>query len=307
VGMTRPPHHSSPVDGCGPSVVDLFAGAGGLSLGFRQAGFRIALAVELDRNASRTFQVNQPDTPVLTRDVVGLDTGAVRDLLGERPLEGLIAGPPCQGFSVAGLRYADDPRNALPREILRMAGELRPSFVVIENVRGILGLRNAGFLRWLLTDFNRLGYTMRCWLLRACDFGISQRRERVFIVGRLDGLPPLPPQPTHCASRHQECFCGLPLTPTVLDAIGGLPLLGSGESAEHLLPNGSTMRHSSRVIAKIARISPGGGPLSYRRLRPDVAMTLVAGHGALPLQRHGSRGSRIVTSSRVLARVNRSR
>jgi DNA (cytosine-5)-methyltransferase 1 len=93
----------------------------------------------------------------------------------------------------------------------------------------------------------------------------------------------LPPQPTHCASHHQQCCCALPPTPTVLDAIGGLPLLGSGESAEHLLPNGSTMRHSSRVVAKIARISPGGGPLSYRRLRPDMAMTLVAGHGALPV------------------------
>jgi DNA (cytosine-5)-methyltransferase 1 len=283
VGVTRPPHRLSRVDESCPSVVDLFAGAGGLSLGFRQAGFRVALAVELDRNASRTFQVNQPDTPVLNCDVVGLDTRAVRDLLGGFGLDALIAGPPCQGLSVAGLRYADDPRNALLREIMRMAVELRPRFVVIENVRGILGIRSAGFFRWLLADLNGLGYDVRCHLLRTCDFGVPQRRERVFIIGRLGGSPPSPPQPTHCASHRQRCDCGLPPTPTVLDAIGDLPSLGPGENAEHLLPNASTMRHSPRVIAKIARISPGGGPLSYRRLRSDMAMTLVAGHSALPV------------------------
>jgi DNA (cytosine-5)-methyltransferase 1 len=282
VGLTRPPRRLSWLGESCPSVVDLLAGAGGLSLGFRQAGFRLALAVELDRNAGRTYQVNQPHTPVFNCDVVDLDTRLVQDLVGGFGLDALIAGPPCQGYSVAGLRHPHDPRNALSAEILRMAVKLRPRFVVIENVRGIIGIRAAGLLRPLLADLDGLGYAVACYLLRACDFGIPQRRERVFIIGRLEGQPPLPLRPTHCAQRHW-CDCGLPPTPTVLDAIGDLPALGPGENAEHLLPNASTIRHSPRVVAKIASIPPGGGPLSYRRLRPDMAATLVAGHRALPV------------------------
>jgi DNA (cytosine-5)-methyltransferase 1 len=283
LGLTGVPQRLPRLDAACPSVIDLFAGAGGFSLGFRQAGFRVALAVELDQNAGRTYHVNQPDTPVLTCDVRDLDVQLARELVGAFGLDALIAGPPCQGFSAAGRRFAGDPRNMLLHEILRMAVGLRPRFVVVENVRGMIGAQGAGYFRWLVEGLGGLGYVVAWYLLRACDFGVPQRRERVFVIGRLGGPPPPVPRPTHCAFHRPSCECGLPPTPTVIDAIGNLPTVGPGENAEHLLPNASTMRHSPRVIAKLAGIPPGAGPRSYRRLRPDMAMTVVAGHRALPV------------------------
>jgi DNA (cytosine-5)-methyltransferase 1 len=269
--------------GSRPVAVDLFAGAGGLSLGFAQAGFRVALAVERDRDAGHTYRVNHPDTVVLDWDAAYLDAGLVRHVVGGTLLEALIAGPPCQGYSAAGLRRPDDPRNLLFREILRLAKELRPRFVVVESVRGILNVQGVNFLWALVTNLHSLAYNVAWYVLRACDFGVPQRRERLFVVAHLDGPPPQRPGPTHCAAHRWPCDCGLPATPTVIDVLQDLPVLRAGENAEHLLPNASTMQHSPGVIAKIAEIRPGQGPRSYRRLHPDVASTLVVGHRALPV------------------------
>jgi DNA (cytosine-5)-methyltransferase 1 len=194
-----------------------------------------------------------------------------------------MAGPPCQGYSAAGRRRPDDLRNLLFREIVRLASELHPRFVVVENVRGIVNVQGVDFLGPLVNSLQSLGYHVTWYVLRACDFGIPQRRERLFVVARLDGTPARRPVPTHCTADRRSCDCDLPATPTVVEALQDLPALGAGESAEHLVPNASTMRHSPWVIAKIAAIQPGQGPRSYRRLRPDVATTLVAGHRALPV------------------------
>jgi DNA (cytosine-5)-methyltransferase 1 len=273
-----PPH--MPSQESQPVAVDLFAGAGGLSLGFTQAGFRVALAVERDPDAGHTYRVNHPDAVVVDWDAAYLDAGLVRHVVGGTLLEALIAGPPCQGYSAAGRRRPDDPRNLLFHEILRLARELRPRFVVVENVRGILNVQGVNFLWPLVTNLRSLEYEVAWSILRACDFGVPQRRERLFVVARLDGWPPQRPEPTHCAAHQWPCDCGLPATPTVIDVLQDLPVLGAGENAEHLLPNASTMQHSPWVIAKIAAIRPGQGPRSYRRLRPDVASiwSLVTAH-----------------------------
>jgi hypothetical protein len=151
-----PPRMSG--QGSRPVAVDLFAGAGGLSLGFAQAGFRVALAVEWDRDAGHTYRVSHPDTVVLDWDAAYLDAGLVRHVVDGTLLEALIAGPPCQGYSAAGLRRPDDPRNLLFREILRLARELRPRFVVVENVRGILNIRGVNFL-WPLSPASTAWHT----------------------------------------------------------------------------------------------------------------------------------------------------
>jgi DNA (cytosine-5)-methyltransferase 1 len=280
-GPPPPPH--MPSQESRPFAVDLFAGAGGLSLGFAQAGFRIALAVERDPNAGRTYQANHPDTVVFDGDAVYLDGGLVRHVVGGLRLDALIAGPPCQGYSAAGRRRPEDPRNLLFQQVLRLASELRPRFVVVENVPGILSVQGVNFLLPLVTHLRSQGYEVAWGILRACDFGIPQRRDRLFLVAHLDGRPPQRPEPTHCTAHQWPCDCSLPATPTVIDVLQDLPVLGAGENAEHLLPNASTMPHSPWVIAKIAAIRPGQGPRSYRRLRLDMASTLVAGHRALPV------------------------
>lgn len=269
-----------------PVAVDLFAGAGGLSLGFRQAGFRVALAVELDPDAAQTYHVNHQETPVYQADVARLTANHIWERAADlREPCALIAGPPCQGYSMAGLGYRDDPRNFLLWEAVRLAAELHPWWLVLENVSGIARVSRVNLLRSLVEAMEGAGYSVSVNLLEAHHFGVPQRRQRVFIIGQR-GRPPWPiptPSPSHCGAQRQACECGLPPTPTVLEALHDLPALGPGEEAEDLLPNASTMRHSARVVAKIAQIPPGLGPLSYRRLRPDLACTIVAGHRALPL------------------------
>jgi DNA (cytosine-5)-methyltransferase 1 len=138
--------------------VDLFAGAGGLSLGFRQAGFRVALAVELDRDATQTYHVNHPRDARLSG---GCDPAARQPHPGRaanlcEPWA-LIAGPPCQGYSAAGLRYPDDPRNFLLWDAVRLAAELRPWWVVLENVGGIASASRANLLRSLVEAMGGAG------------------------------------------------------------------------------------------------------------------------------------------------------
>lgn len=275
-----------------PVALDLFAGVGGMGSGFRHAGYRIALAVEKDRNAAQTYRANNPGVPVVELDVRALGATKIRKVIpGLRQVDIVLAGPPCQGYSVAGRREPQDPRNTLFRHVGRLAQELRACIVVFENVPGLRCVKGMGFLNRVLSSLRARGYSARAYLLRACDYGIPQVRTRYFILARRrsTGGAPSSPSPTHYppgGKRNPELL----RTPTVIQALKGLPKFGPGVEAEwHLrkdgsvLLNGSTMHHSSRVVAKISQIRPGGGPMSYRRLECDLARTLVAGHRALPV------------------------
>lgn len=276
-----------------PVAVDAFGGAGGLGLGFRNAGFTIGAAIELDRAAAQSYRVNHPGTPVFEADVTQVTGEQLRATVpGLTDVAVVISGPPCQGYSVAGKRDSADAKNGLFRHVIRLAGELNSSQIVIENVKGMAGVAGVDFTRKVVAALRTAGYaTAEPRWLKASEFGVPQRRRRFFFVARRpdDGDVPDLPDPTHCDGP-ADCNCGRDRTRTVLEALEDLPDLDAGVIAEHrvledgrVLLNGSTMRHSSRVVAKIARIPAGGGPISYRRLRPDFAATLVAGHRALPV------------------------
>jgi DNA (cytosine-5)-methyltransferase 1 len=275
-----------------PVVLDLFAGVGGMGSGFRLAGYRIGLAAEKNRNAAQTYRINNPGVPVVEIDVRTLSAAKIRAFVpGIRKIDVVIAGPPCQGYSAAGRREPQDPRNRLYYHVGRLAQELKATLVVFENVPGLLSVNGTGFLRPILSSLRARGYSARPHLLRACDFGIPQTRRRLFILARKRsvGGAPSPPPPTHRPPGERK-YPDLPMTPTVLQALKGLPRLGPGVYAEwrpradgSALLNASTMDHSSQVIEKISRISPGCGPISYRRLEPSLARTLIAGHRALPV------------------------
>lgn len=282
-----------------PVAVELFAGGGGLGSGFEGAGFDVALAVEMDRNAAQTYRVNHGGTVVLEEDVRDVSATQVRELApAADELEALIAGPPCQGYSSAGKRKASDEKNRLFTAVTALARELRPRFVVIENVPGIRKVGGQGFVEAVLEELQASGYNAREYLLRACDYGAPQLRHRMIFLAQRADLGPAPEEParTHCAGSYcKDCrpapigSCGRPRTPTVLEALAGLPLLDHGHDAEYLrmdgftVLNGSTMRHSQRVVEKLRDIRPGSGPISYRRLHSDIARTIVAGHRALPV------------------------
>ncbi|WP_158009909.1 DNA (cytosine-5-)-methyltransferase [Carbonactinospora thermoautotrophica] len=283
-----------------PVAVELFAGGGGMGAGFTKAGYRLAVAVEWDRDAAQTYRANHPGTVVLEADVRKVTGDTLRRLVpsAAQP-QVIVAGPPCQGYSAAGKREATDEKNSLFLEVTRLARELKPRFVVIENVPGMRKVGGVSFTQAVLDELERSGYDSEEYSLRACDFGVPQLRHRLIFMAQRNDLGPAPdaPDPSHCAGHYCErrcgeapgSRCGRRPTPTVLDTLKGLPELGPGEEAEYreidgfLLLNGSTMRHSDRVIEKIRAITPGTGPISYRRLHPDIARTIVAGHRALPV------------------------
>ena len=275
-------------------VVDLFGGAGAMGLGFEQAGFRIAAAVEIERHAAQTYRLNHPGVPVLEASVENISGDALRSWVpGLGAPSAVIAGPPCQGYSAAGARTIGDRRNLLFRHVSRIARELRARAVLIENVPGVRRVNGVTYTERITASLRDAGYVT--WeqpaTLRASDFGVPQNRQRLFFVGvdRSVALPAVP-RPTHGPPDRTATDVSLPKTATLFEQLQDLPRLGSGEGSERLLLsdarvvlNSRAMKHSPEVVAKIKAIPPGGGPISYRRLDVDVARTLVAGHRALPV------------------------
>lgn len=270
-----------------PVAVDLFAGAGGLGHGFREAGWRVAVAVERDRDAAQTYRVNNPGTPVLEADLTEMDAEHLRVVSPGLDPAAVLAGPPCQGYSVAGARDPRDPQNRLYKDVVRIADGLGASIIVLENVPGLKNVKGVGFSQDILAALNHKR-TAECHELTASDFGVPQARKRLFFLAlvRTGNITVGAPSPTHSVVASE----GLAVTPTLESVLRGPLEVPSGTVEDKailddgtLLANSATMRHSRRVIAKIAKIEPGKGPISYRRLERDLARTLVAGHRALPV------------------------
>ncbi|QIL70700.1 DNA cytosine methyltransferase [Diaphorobacter sp. HDW4B] len=211
-----------------PVGIDLFAGAGGLSLGFEQAGFDVAAAVEVDPIHCAVHEFNFPQCAVIPRSVVGLSAAEIRLAagLGNRPIDCVFGGPPCQGFSMMGKRAMDDPRNSLVLEFVRLVAELDARTFVFENVKGLTVGKHRAFLDELVQAFDKVGYDVRQpWqVLDASNFGTPQKRQRLILLGAKKGNPlPEYPIPTTQPADAKQALLGLALGPTVKEAIGDLP------------------------------------------------------------------------------------
>jgi DNA (cytosine-5)-methyltransferase 1 len=181
----------------GLPVVDVFAGAGGLSLGLEAAGFEPIVAVEIDRYACETYASLHPSTDLVEGDVRQI---GFRRLRGEVAI--VAGGPPCQPFSTGGLRRGgDDPRDGFP-QFLRVLREVEPDGFLIENVAGLGQGRTSSYLRMLLRELEDLGFDVFWARLDASDYGVPQRRERLFIVGTRGRHFDFP-APTHGPNRAQ--------------------------------------------------------------------------------------------------------
>ncbi|MBW6396041.1 DNA (cytosine-5-)-methyltransferase [Thermus sp. SYSU G05001] len=225
----------------GETVAEVFAGAGGMSLGFALAGFAVLSALDIDRHAMTTYGANHPSTEVIVGDI--LDPGTREQFveetlskLGGQDLDGLIGGPPCQGFSTAGWRRADDPRNRLWVAYMWVLEALRPRWFVLENVPGMASMKARGaedgqiggrltVLDVMIRAFRDLGYRLDVGVLNAVDFGVPQRRKRLFVIGTRDDQRQTYTLPRPLVER--------PLT--VRDAIGNLPPLGVNDGKEELV------------------------------------------------------------------------
>jgi DNA (cytosine-5)-methyltransferase 1 len=183
--------HLKPKDPDAPTVISTFAGGGGSSLGYSMAGYRELLAVEWDNNAVETFKLNFPDVPVYHGDIAKLSVKECMGLAGlSEPgeLDLFDGSPPCQGFSSAGKRILNDPRNQLFREYVRLLRGLKPKVFVMENVPGLVKGKMKLVFAEIMRELKASGYQVRCKKLNAMYFYVPQSRERLIFIGIRDDL-----------------------------------------------------------------------------------------------------------------------
>jgi len=202
--------------GSRPIGIDLFAGAGGLSLGFEQAGFDIAAAIEIDPIHSAVHEFNFPRCATICADASKIAGADIRKAanLRDTPVDIVFGGAPCQGFSLIGKRALDDPRNRLLLEFLRLTIELDARYFVFENVKGLTVGQHKQLLEELVDAFYNNGYdvVLPYRVLNAAEFGVPQDRRRLFLIGAKKGLP-LPHYPASAVAEPTK----------VWEAIGDLP------------------------------------------------------------------------------------
>lgn len=220
-----------------PIGIDLFSGAGGMSLGFEQAGFDVCAAVEVDPIHAAVHKFNFPNCATLARSVVGLTGADIRKAagLGKRKVDVVFGGAPCQGFSLIGQRAMDDPRNSLVSEFVRIVHELDANYFVFENVKGLTLGKHRQFLDELIAAFDAIGYQLRMpWqVLNASSYGVPQDRQRLILMGAKRGMA-LPQYPAAITAPFDDERLELPKGPSCADALGDLPDAESYAVLEHI-------------------------------------------------------------------------
>lgn len=178
-------------------VISLFAGCGGSSLGYKLAGCRVLAAVEYDRNAAAVYRDNFPDTRLYEADIATLDPNMVLNELNLKPgeLDILDGSPPCQGFSMAGKRRMDDPRNRLFEEYVRFLKAMKPKVFVMENVPGLVVGNMRAVFHEMIHALSEAGYEVRGRILNALHYGVPQSRRRVILIGFRKDLGLIPEHP----------------------------------------------------------------------------------------------------------------
>lgn len=267
------------------STVDLFSGAGGFTEGFKKAGgFETILAVDCDQQAVRTFSHNHPEVNVICEDVANLSAEIFAKFI-KKTVDVVIGGPPCQGFSLAGQRLPNDPKNQLFREYIRIVKILNPEIIVFENVVGIVSMQSGLVLEAICEEFSAIGYTVSFDVLNAADYGVAQARPRFILIGRRSGGYVGMPISSHGVLDKNPT---LDLFSTVLiphisvaDALSDLPEIQQGEGdeelvftvkpkneyqasvrgrrVENILYNHRATRHNDEVIKRYDHIPQGGG------------------------------------------------
>ena len=234
-----------------PTVISLFAGCGGSSLGYSLAGFKELLAVEWDNNAVETFRLNFPDVPVYHGDIAKLTGSQCMKLAGIKKdqLDILDGSPPCQGFSTAGKRKFGDPRNSLFMEFARLLSELQPKVFVMENVTGMVkGCMKQAYLQ-IIKTLRDCGYRAKGEVLNAMYFNVPQSRERVIIIGVREDMNV---DPSHPKPQTKPI--------TVKQAIGHLPVGLQGKHEPQVIEAwnksrpGQSLRKACRFVGSFQSV-----------------------------------------------------
>lgn len=166
-----------------PFILDFFSGCGGFALGAELAGFKTALAIDVEEVLQSSYKLNFPETNAILRDISAIEVDEINKLIGYKRPDGIIGGPPCQGFSRMGKRDEEDPRNSLIGHYFRLVKGLKPKFFVMENVEGLL---DEGTVDVLMTELQAIKATYTVldpMIINAANFGAPTNRKRVVVVG----------------------------------------------------------------------------------------------------------------------------
>ena len=227
--------------------IDLFAGAGGMSLGFDKAGFENVLAVEYDECFAETYKFNFPDHNLKVEDIKNISNDEIKKIIGNNKIDVIIGGPPCQGFSIAGRigrNFIDDERNQLFKEFVRFVNVIKPKIFVMENVAALKTHNKGKTIEEIVNEFKNVGYTVKYDVLNAVNYGVPQQRRRIFIIGTLNENNKFEfPKKTNKYI-------------TIKEALKGLPELKSGETSN--IPNHNAMHHSKQMLEKMSYVKDGG-------------------------------------------------
>lgn len=290
------------------TCVDLFSGAGGLTIGFTKANFKVLLSTDFDSDCAEVHKKNMPKIPFLLGDIYNLSEELLDQYINT-DVDVLIGGPPCQGFSTIGARVSSneerrkrfDPRNTLFKQYIRILNYIKPKFFLMENVKGIMTRDKGKIFEEIKQAFSDTGYDFNFVILNAADYGVPQIRERVFFYGNRVGIKMTPPTK----------ICGEGLKPyhTVLEAIGDL----ADENVKAL--NHVPLNHGEINIRRYALI-PEGGRMPEDKLPPELyrknfgstfkrldrnkpSLTMVPGHNAFPIHPWLNRSLTVREAARI--------
>lgn len=255
------------------NAIDLFCGAGGLSKGFMDASFKIIVGVDNDKDALNTFALNHNGAVALDEDLSKQETfDKIKNIAGERSIDVIIAGPPCQGFSLTGPRNFDDKRNTLYLAVLEMVKQYKPKGFIIENVPGMATLYSGQIKDEIIRRFSYMGYNVECKILKACDYGVPQMRKRLIFMGvRRDIGQPHFPKPQFGPGTdkpYRTCRDAISDLPTRIKELGLNEDKYSGPALTEyqkimrgdcdVLYNHVATAHKDFVIETIALVPEGG-------------------------------------------------
>ncbi len=246
-------------------VMSLFSGAGGMDLGFIQAGFEISIANDYNSDAVETYRYNI-GKHIIKGDIKELFL--TKDEIKNKDIDVIIGGPPCQGFSMAGnigRTFKDDERNRLYKEFVRVVELIKPKFIVLENVARLYTHNGGKTRNEIIGDFNKIGYEIKVDILNSADYGTPQIRNRVFFIGKRNDLNVKInfPEKTYIKKDYK----------TIKEAINHFPKLNAGENCVDIF-NHESMKHGKEMLEKMKYVKDGGGrediPVEFGVIKGDV-------------------------------------
>ena len=262
------------------TTVDLFCGAGGFTEGFSKAkGFEPVLAIDFDKQAVATFKHNHKDVNTVCEDISNLGESDLLTLTNNNKIDVVIGGPPCQGFSLAGQRLPNEPKNQLFKEYVRVVDVFKPSVFIFENVVGLTSMQGGLVLEAICEEFTRVGYEVSFDILNSAEFGVPQARPRFILIGAYKSKSIGTPLPTHYKNKNLDLFSDLKPQVTVKEAFSNLPIIEQGQGEEEMknltplnayqrmlsgtrknnsLYNHRATRHSDKIVERYSHMPQGG-------------------------------------------------